>query len=442
MIDDDEYVAVQIETGIGDAPSGRRLASLGAFARAELIDPMIERLHDLMPEPRATRTGRTSQLTVEANAWSQDQPSDRRSDSPREWDRILAFAESGRADSLMIDVSLRGVGAPTLVANLQFAPEWPSNTYYAFWFSALWRYVPYLDQRSLVQTVVHVAREMKALAGSITLDRTIDLTAHEIDIGRGRTDFLDLHSRVRGYQWGTLLSGGHLQALGGLERVAETAPVFNVTAVGGGSSPDLAFLQLTPDLRSVTDRDLADLKRFLAPVLAEPATEAEPYFGPPVRAVHLPGEIDRRSGDASQGAVPSDAEMAERISHLEEQLQAHGLLSANANANANARPGSRRGGRPPVTLELDANDASQRLTIVLSLAHRMSASERERLTMILERPGDNPSTIRVVEVEESAESNTVECLLDTSRAAETDILRLVDALAAFGPPIERIDVGI
>ncbi|HEY1552696.1 MAG TPA: type VI immunity family protein [Kofleriaceae bacterium] len=73
---------------------------------------------------------------------------------------------------------------------------------------------------------------------------------------------------IRGPQWGTFLGASHVDALGGVERIARDSGCARVIALGSGG----AFLQATPLVEPIVEgRDdggtLARLARFLAPVM-------------------------------------------------------------------------------------------------------------------------------------------------------------------------------
>jgi hypothetical protein len=73
-------------------------------------------------------------------------------------------------------------------------------------------------------------------------------------------------TRVRGYYWGNLLTEGHIAQLGGVDRVIKHAPVAIVETIDISGRTGL-YLQLTEHAAEVRDDALAELRRFLSPLL-------------------------------------------------------------------------------------------------------------------------------------------------------------------------------
>ena len=76
----------------------------------------------------------------------------------------------------------------------------------------------------------------------------------------------EAHDLVRGVFWGTLLSSRHIEALGGVRRVLDEAPVERAIVLGRAVH-ELVYLELTHDLFTVTEADEERLQAYLAPIL-------------------------------------------------------------------------------------------------------------------------------------------------------------------------------
>ncbi|KOV76663.1 hypothetical protein ADL03_42935 [Nocardia sp. NRRL S-836] len=105
---------------------------------------------------------------------------------------------------------------------------------------------------------------LRASGGWITLDRTGPRTAHEVTAGVGLDESLFTAAELsRGPHWATLLGPRQVAALGGVQQVLATAPCCAVEHLGGGR----ILLQLTEHLDEVPPEAVAELTRFLRPVL-------------------------------------------------------------------------------------------------------------------------------------------------------------------------------
>jgi len=86
---------------------------------------------------------------------------------------------------------------------------------------------------------------------------------------------------VRGYFWGNFLGAEQIKRLGGFETV-RGAPCQVIERIS--RDPEIAYLQLSADLRTYSDEQLRRLRDFLQPVLR--VEKPDPYYmGPPVRVL-------------------------------------------------------------------------------------------------------------------------------------------------------------
>jgi hypothetical protein len=128
----------------------------------------------------------------------------------------------------------------------------------------LWdRFAAWQDR--VVAIFTRSAAALTAPTGLLTVDAVP--VAHEyslgIPAGVGRSS---VQTRVRGYAWGTILSGILAAALGGRERVRAEAPVAEILDLGRGPDSGI-YLQLTPNIDDFSDEALRKLKNYLLPIL-------------------------------------------------------------------------------------------------------------------------------------------------------------------------------
>jgi hypothetical protein len=148
-------------------------------------------------------------------------------------------------------------------------------------------------QRTLVDLMIEGAIAFDAAQGFMTLDRVGNQTAHELLTQQAYgVSMQSSREWVRGYQWGTLLTGSLIDRLGGIKRLEVNAPVHATRTFERLDGSKGIFLQLTPDIRAVSDDQLRSLKHFFAPFLRPRDPEITlQYFGPPIRFVAEEGEI-------------------------------------------------------------------------------------------------------------------------------------------------------
>jgi hypothetical protein len=139
-------------------------------------------------------------------------------------------------------------------------------------------------QHAWVDLIRGGARAFSAATGYLTVDHVDDSSPYEQSIGRDWLDGLEeSRTLLRGYYWGNILSGQHVNAVGGIERVRDEAPCAFVDDFG--AEPwQLVYLQLTHDLDDIPDEALRRLRDYLGPLLPTAARDFR-YVGVPLRIV-------------------------------------------------------------------------------------------------------------------------------------------------------------
>lgn len=178
--------------------------------------------------------------------------------SYRSFATVLALAETHRTGSVRVSVPFDG---------LEIAHE-PSL------------------QQALVDEIVAGTVAFDALYGELGLDRHRPTSAHEELIAQtdieGQRSCAEL---ARGYQWGTVLTAGHLERLGGADRVVRDAPAHEVRVFERTEGSPAVFIQLTEDIMDVPDDALRALKRYFEPILPKTTRPEFRYIGPPRRFI-------------------------------------------------------------------------------------------------------------------------------------------------------------
>jgi len=127
--------------------------------------------------------------------------------------------------------------------------------------------VPQEVQQFYVEALEKLCVSLQGVGGFITVDAIQVNSAdspHESYVGLSYSwASRQFHRYYRGYFWGNFLSPGHVELLGGPEKVTLEAPVYKARRLDDGGM----FLQLTPHLDEVTDDDLRKLKTYLTPIL-------------------------------------------------------------------------------------------------------------------------------------------------------------------------------
>lgn len=133
-------------------------------------------------------------------------------------------------------------------------------------------------QQAWTQLLLDGGRSLRADQGWLTLDTSG--CAYESFTNMWPRGLRETAARLRTYAWGMLLSGRHLDALGGLERVEASAPVAEVRDLSSAAWP-LAFLRQSESLDDVSIDQLRALRDYLRPLLSP--TRRGRYIGPPLR---------------------------------------------------------------------------------------------------------------------------------------------------------------
>lgn len=133
-------------------------------------------------------------------------------------------------------------------------------------------------QQAWTQLLLDGGRSLRADQGWLTLDTSG--CAYETFTNTWRDGLRQTATRLRNYAWGMLLSGTHLETLGGLEHASAAAPVAEVRDLSSAAWP-LAFFQLSDSLDDVSVDQLRALRDYLRPLLS-PNRHGR-YIGPPLR---------------------------------------------------------------------------------------------------------------------------------------------------------------
>ena len=137
-------------------------------------------------------------------------------------------------------------------------------------------------QRGWVDLLQDSATSLGAPYGYLTVDFTGTESPYEQSIGRWwGAGIPECDEWARGYYWGNVLSAGHIERLGGLDRVLAdfTGAATEVLA----TDDPLLYLQLSDDLDHFSDDDLRRLKDFMTPIL--PSGPGRHWKGYPWRLV-------------------------------------------------------------------------------------------------------------------------------------------------------------
>jgi len=140
--------------------------------------------------------------------------------------------------------------------------------------------VPFLVQSKVVELATSLFETVSGVTGYITVDYVgancfFTDSPYERWIGYSSIwASREYRIRTRGYYWGNFISIGHVELLGGIEKLKQ-APVFLLKELGNGY-----YFQLTDDINNIDRNKLHEFKRFLEPVLPR-LPEDWPY--PPKR---------------------------------------------------------------------------------------------------------------------------------------------------------------
>jgi hypothetical protein len=226
---------------------------------------------------------------------------------PQDWSRAVGLVREGAAEALTLEMNPLLPPAELGVAGLVWfdtailQERHPGghrpNTF------ALRRPFPidksrFIEvQHETVQLATTVAAKLDAAFGYITPDVAApNANPYAAAFGLSETE-VRIDRFLLGYYWGTILSSGHIAALGGLDRVEREAPCVRVETFRAASGGSLVFLQLTETIDAFSDAELRRLRDFLQPLLPAPL-----YVRPPSYPVRLllddvspePVEVPRR----------------------------------------------------------------------------------------------------------------------------------------------------
>jgi hypothetical protein len=436
-----EYLTAWLEAELD--PNDQRVARYLASLRQAIINPFVERLQTDFGRQTVALSGATD-ARVETMSWGWPRL---KLGPPDDWDGVLNDFRKGAASEVVLEVELNGSSRlpPYIAVSLNFSSPRDALSLSSFrlWIEADLIRAGGMDHLQGVLTTEfgRAASGLAASYGHIMLDRALT-PAHEIDTGRTEFDPLDVKTHVRGYQWGTYLSAGHISILGGLDRVRAEAPVHRVEVMPGRGGP-IVFLQLTPSLDQVSDDDLRRLKQYLHPLLPDPPQEPEAYFGPPVRIVRLPDEVGmRRDDEADSPEISSDA-LAEFIHAVEPSFMAATRRSARVQKQLLSRlPKS------TVPVEFTSNVEFDPLILRLRTTRSLRPAEVRRLEGTLstsDDPSDELSHIELIHLGETRSlpdgHYELECFLDAAKAQQAHVDRLVAAVGRLRLPITRMIIG-
>ncbi|MFZ5646461.1 MAG: hypothetical protein ACOY30_02465 [Bacillota bacterium] len=125
-------------------------------------------------------------------------------------------------------------------------------------------------QEKLLKIAIDTFKAIRAVSGHITIDFIKAGTGSPNPFHRGlNPDALDApwnyRNKVCGCFWGNMLSAGHIEKLGGIDRIMREAPVYRVIKIGDGENG--MFLQVTPGIEHVTPEQFDQLRNYLKPLL-------------------------------------------------------------------------------------------------------------------------------------------------------------------------------
>lgn len=153
---------------------------------------------------------------------------------------------------------------------------------------------PLVDAQAEVwcATLTEICHRTDAVWGSVMLDcPTGDDPAYEYYYGIGKTSGEVLAAEhPRGYYWANMLSGGHVEALGGIARLERRCAELGLAALPVEDSAGNVDLTLVRDPARVSrfdDTRLAAMRDLLDPILVHKPYRF--YVGPPLRVFKEPG---------------------------------------------------------------------------------------------------------------------------------------------------------
>lgn len=148
------------------------------------------------------------------------------------------------------------------------------------------RLIPNNIQDQFVGIFKKAFADLNSVSGYITFEKiTAKLIPQESSLESILRLYWSIHSInfdkiARGYFWGNLISEKHIEKLNDIEVILREAPCC-VKEVVEFDNRKAIYLQLTPDINQYSDEKLAELKKYMFPVLPEEDIKAireiDPY---------------------------------------------------------------------------------------------------------------------------------------------------------------------
>ncbi|HEV7567821.1 MAG TPA: hypothetical protein VGO31_17885 [Microbacteriaceae bacterium] len=169
------------------------------------------------------------------------------------------------SSGLQIDVEFAHRSSTAAYVSDALEISLPSKLFCVVGASFLSHPIPLELERVLVDLFTSVGADLHASTGYLTLDRLA--TPYLLWAGRGTDQASAEGARwLPGYHWGELLSGLHINVLGGMERVKRDAPCAVVEELADSPEP-LLYLQITEAIDDCPPDALRAMRDFLTPVL-------------------------------------------------------------------------------------------------------------------------------------------------------------------------------
>lgn len=125
-------------------------------------------------------------------------------------------------------------------------------------------------QEKLLGIAIDTFKSLRAVSGYIAFGSHRAGMFPLNPFGQGlRTDCQNapwnFRNKICGCFWGNMLSAGHIEKLGGIERIKREAPAYRVAEIKDGGNG--IFLQATPRIESAAPGEMDDLQNYLSPLL-------------------------------------------------------------------------------------------------------------------------------------------------------------------------------
>jgi len=272
----------------GLRPAGYRPEEVAGWlgdARAKLIDPLREAWFGDKGVAAAEGGPAGTKSSLTFHAFRRRRPV-KLVTTQDAWERMLRDLTANKLDSAVVHSEIRPpANEPSAswieVSRVEVLDPVDSISGSATLTGRFTGHEPYWDvsrQQEYIRAWLDLARRLDAPLGHATLDiaaGAFGTTPHERLTG---SFFSDYETLARGYHWGTLLSDGHVAALGGPHAVIRFAPVHRIEQFESAGGRHLMYLELTPDMRQYSDEQLLGLKDFMRPIL-RPENPEITYFG-------------------------------------------------------------------------------------------------------------------------------------------------------------------